>query len=103
MLAPPGSTLFALTPEVEERVVDADREADQEDDLGDRLVDRDELAGQGDQLVVAKTAVIARSSGSSAATAEPNTSSRITSVSGRAIIPAFASMLLNAESTAFSV
>ena len=43
-LAPPGCTLFALTPEVEERVVDADRQADQEDDFRDRLVDRDELA-----------------------------------------------------------
>jgi hypothetical protein len=49
------------------------------------------------------TAVIASSSGTSAATAEPKTSSRITSVSGIAIIPAFASMLLNAASVAFVV
>ena len=48
-LAPSGRTLFALAPEVEERVVDADRKADQQDDFGDRLVDRDELAGQCDQ------------------------------------------------------
>ena len=53
--------------------------------------------------VVAMTAVIASSSGIRAATAEPNTSSRITSVSGIAIIPAVFSMLLNAASVAFVV
>ena len=44
VLASSGGTLFALAPEVEERVVDADGEADQQDHLGDLLVDRDELA-----------------------------------------------------------
>ena len=53
--------------------------------------------------VVAMTAVIARSSGMSAATAEPKTSSRITSVSGSATMPAVLSMLLNASSTALPV
>ena len=59
--------------------------------------------GRAIRLVVAKTAVIASSSGTSAATAEPNTSSRITSVSGMAIIPAVASMLANAASVALVV
>ena len=59
--------------------------------------------GSAIRLVVAMTAVIASSSGIRAATAEPNTSSRITSVSGIAIIPAVFSMLLNAASVAFVV
>ncbi len=49
MLAASGGPLLALAPEVEERVVDADGETDQQDHLGDLLVDRDELAGQRDQ------------------------------------------------------
>ena len=49
VLASPGRTLFTFTPEVEERVVDADGEADQQDHFGDRFVDGDELAGQRDQ------------------------------------------------------
>ena len=49
MLAASGGTLFALAPEVEERVVDPDGEPDQQDHLGDRLVDGEELAGQRDQ------------------------------------------------------
>ncbi len=53
--------------------------------------------------VVVKTAVIASSSGIAAATTDPNTSSRITRVSGMAIIPAFASMLLNAAVVSRSV
>ena len=39
-------TLFTLTLEVEERVVDADGEPDQEDDLRDRLVHRHQPAGE---------------------------------------------------------
>ena len=57
--------------------------------------------GSAISAVVAMTAVIASSSGIRAATAEPNTSSRITSVSGIAIIPAVFSMLLKAASVAF--
>jgi hypothetical protein len=53
--------------------------------------------------VVAITAVIASSSGTSAATAEPNTSRRITSVSGIAIMPAVFSIPANAASVAFVV
>ena len=49
MLAAPGGTLFAFPAQVEERVVDADGEADQEDDLRDLLVDGDELARDCDQ------------------------------------------------------
>ncbi len=44
VLAASGGTLLTLAAEVEERVVDSDGEADQEDHLGDLLVDRDELA-----------------------------------------------------------
>jgi hypothetical protein len=59
--------------------------------------------GSETRLVVANTAVIESSSGIAAATAEPNTNSRITSVSGRAIMATFANMLLNASVVAFSV
>ena len=55
------------------------------------------------RLVVAMTAVIARSSGTTAATAEPKTRSRITSVSGIATSPAVFSMLLKAASVALVV
>ena len=41
--------LVALAAHVEERVVHPDRQADQEDDLADPSVHRDELAGQRDQ------------------------------------------------------
>jgi hypothetical protein len=41
-----GRPLLALALEVEERVVDADREADEQDDGADVRVHRDELAGQ---------------------------------------------------------
>src|SRR5262245_62463021 len=39
-----GRTLLTLTLEIEERVVNADGETDEEDDLGDGLVHRDDLA-----------------------------------------------------------
>ena len=59
--------------------------------------------GNAIRYTVATTAVIASSSGTSAATAEPKTNSRITSASGIAIVPALASMLLNAALTALVV
>ena len=59
--------------------------------------------GSAIRAVVAMTAVIASRTGIRAATAEPNTSSRITSVSGSAIMPAVLSMPLNASSTALPV
>ena len=43
-LAPPGGTLLALTAEVEERVVHAHGQPDQQDDGGEVAVGRDELA-----------------------------------------------------------
>ena len=55
--------------------------------------------GRAIRLVVAMTAVIASSSGIKAATAEPNTNNRITSVSGIATIPAVFSMSLKAAVT----
>ena len=63
LLALAGRTLFALTPEVEERVVDADGEADQQDDSATRLVDRDKWLGSAMSPIVAKTAESASSSG----------------------------------------
>ena len=59
--------------------------------------------GRETRPTVATTAVIESSSGIAAAIAEPNTNSRITSVSGSAIIDTLASMLLNAASVAFIV
>ena len=44
-----GRTLFTLAPEVEERVVDADGEPDQQHDCTDVLVHRDEVARQREQ------------------------------------------------------
>ena len=44
-----GATLVTFAADVEQRVVDADREPDQQDDLGDRLVHRHDLARQGDE------------------------------------------------------
>ena len=49
VLAASGGPLLTLAAEVEERVVDSDGEADQEDHLGDLLVDGDELARERDQ------------------------------------------------------
>ena len=48
-LAAPGPSLVTLAADVEERVVDADGESDEEDDLRDRLVHGDDLARQGDE------------------------------------------------------
>ena len=48
-LASPGSPLVTLAAEVEERVVDTDREPDQQDHLVDGSVHRHELAGQRDE------------------------------------------------------
>ena len=44
-----GRPLLTLALDVEERVVDADGEADQQDDRADVLVHRDELARQREQ------------------------------------------------------
>ena len=104
VLAASGGTLFALAPEVEERVVDADGEADQEDHLGDLLVDRDELARERDQARgrddggdreqqrdrARRRRSRRRAAGSRAS-------------AGARPCPAFASMLLNAASTALPV
>ena len=54
-LAPSRAALVALAADVEERVVDADGEPDQEDDLGDRLVHRDELARERDEPHASRT------------------------------------------------
>ena len=45
----PGGPLLALSAQVEERVVDADREADQQDHGGDAWVDREDLARERDE------------------------------------------------------
>ena len=45
----PGGPLLALAPHVEERVVDAHRQADQQDHLGRAVVDREDVAGDRDQ------------------------------------------------------
>ena len=68
VLAASGGALFALAPEVEERVVDPDGEPDQQDHLGDRSSTGKNWLGSAIRLVVAMTAVIASSSGTSAAT-----------------------------------
>ena len=41
-LAAPGGTLLALTPQVEERVVDTDRQPDQQDDRREVAIGREE-------------------------------------------------------------
>ena len=48
-LAAPRPSLVALATDVEERVVDADGETDQENDLRDRLVHGHDVARQGDE------------------------------------------------------
>ena len=54
-LAPSGPPLVALAADVEERVVDADGEPDQQDHLRDRLVHRHDLARQGDEPHASRT------------------------------------------------
>ena len=54
-LASSGPPLVTLATEVEERVVDADGEPDQQDDLVDRGVHREELARQRDQARASRT------------------------------------------------
>ena len=78
----PQRRLLALTAQVEQRVVDADGEPDQQDDRGDVLVDREQLAGIATRPNVAITAEIASSSGTPAATSDPKATSRISSVIG---------------------
>ena len=45
----PARLLLAFTTQVEERVVDADGQADEQDDRADHVVHRHDLAGQGDE------------------------------------------------------
>ena len=81
-LASPGPPLVTLAAEVEERVVDTDGEPDQQDDLVDRIASIGTIwLGSETRPSVANTAVSPTRTGTSAATAEPSTSSRITSVS----------------------
>ena len=70
-----GGPLLALAPHVEERVVDADRQPDQQDDRRDALVDREDWLGSATSPIVASTAESASSSGTPAATSEPNATS----------------------------
>ena len=49
MCALPGRTLFTLALEIEERVVDADGQADEQQDGADVRVHRDEVAGESDE------------------------------------------------------
>ena len=87
-LAPAGGALLALPLQVEHRVVDADREPDQEHDRGRFGRYRQQLAGQRDSPKVANTAVSARSSGMPAATSAPNATTRMISVIGSENSPA---------------
>ncbi len=48
-LAPARGTLLTLASEVEQRVIDADRESDQQDDRGSLLCEREQVTGQRDQ------------------------------------------------------
>ena len=80
--AAPRFALLALAAQVEHRVVDSHREADQQDHLVDRAVHRREWLIGPIRPIVAITAVSASSSGTPAATRAPNAISRISSVIG---------------------
>ena len=56
---PPGGALLPLASQVEERVVDTDREPDHQDDGGEVVVDRQDLARDRHQARAASTEVIA--------------------------------------------
>ena len=78
----PAPPLLALAPQVEERVVDADRHADQQDHRLRRVAGRDEWLASAESPIDASTPENASSTGRPAATSAPNATSRITSVTG---------------------
>ena len=100
----PAAPLLALAPDVEERVVDPDGEADQEDHLHDVLVRGDALARERDQAGGGDDrGERRRSSGIIAAVSEPSTSISTRIVSGIEISPALARPPWITASSSFSV
>ena len=70
-------TFLALAPQVEHRIVDADREPDQQHQRGRLHRHREDVLGRAISPKVANTAVSASSSGMPAATSAPNASTRM--------------------------
>ena len=103
-LAAAGGPLLALTPHVEERVVDADGEADEQDDLHDVLARR-RCPGSRARAgpIVATTEVSRAAAGSARRRASRARSCRMMIVSGIEIIPALARPPWISSSSALSV
>ena len=96
----PRAALLALAAQVEQRVVDADGHADEQDDRGDRVVERDDWLGSATSPSVANTAESASSSGMPAAASAPNARIRIEIVIGSDSFSAFLKSSSNALSSA---
>ena len=78
--------LLALPPDVEQRVVDADRHADEQDHAAERVARPGMTCeAKAESPIAAATEVSASSSGTPAAISAPNATSRMTRVIGRLI------------------
>ena len=100
LLAAPRFALLALAAQVEHRVVDADRQADQQDHLVDRAVDRRDVAGRRRPGRSSRARPSARAESERwPRPARRTRSSRITSVIGSEVTNALLKSLLIESST----